>query len=221
MMRSAHRWGDADKLDTLLRCCDVAPIEYDVLMTIGYEILVPYQELAGRAMGEGQRPRETISLVDYDRAVEICLVNGWLKILTAEDCERDSQLWATVPYPKCSFAAYQPGLVDFTPAGAQLHQQLTTQLHALHHVRPSAACFNTDTSGRIEIYSTTHRLCREQRQAIQQNPDHYTGEKVKIIQSSAIRPIGPWWMSRWQLMLRGYHASVSYHLLATDLGHLL
>lgn len=144
-----------------------------------------------------------------------CLANGWIKILTSEDCLMDRQYWEPQRYVTWgSFNEYRPGGVDFTPSGwaafAQLSQTLRgiqwdhEYMHIAEHMFSEPEC--------LSIVSGTEESILQHLQATLDGshgsePQEWMQQRIPL-EFIGPYPIAHWWPARFIELPKAYRLDV-------------
>lgn len=185
--------------------------EYYILGTVGYDIVVPPDELVRITFSEVKGDiRGEFATEVYVAAIRSCIEKGWLKILDDSDCERDEQRRRQEPHPICNISVYEPGCVEFTEEGASRYIQLCDDLAKLCELTPERVGWNSEQHGLLDLYGDTETSCAQELQEIVAYPESYLGECTHITSVSGIQPCGSWWISRFELIPEGFHVRIRY-----------
>lgn len=161
------------------------------------------------------RRANRLSDSSYDSAACACLANGWIKILTSEDCLRDLEYWEPQRYVTWGyFNEYRPGGVDFTPLGWAAFAQLSQTLRGIQwdHEYMHIAELMFSEPECLSIVSGTEESVMQDLQATLDGSDG--SEQQEWLQQrtplefTGPYPIAHWWATRFIELPKAYRLDV-------------
>ena len=104
------------------------------------------------------------SKAEAEYAVEQCLANEWIKVLSEQDAEEDRLRWKNDPNQNYSDGPYRPGCVELTSAGWNAYVRLAIEqrkVTVMDLYRASGHCI-WRVPGRVSLlYMSEEMLNRE------------------------------------------------------------
>lgn len=203
-----------DEYENLLASSGITGPEESVLSTVSYGMVMGFESLVFNTYKCAYRKDKDsadCAIREIRQAVTSCLDKGWLKVLTAEDCRRDTEFRLNMSYPCAdSFDRYVEGRIDFTSKGYELWQVIIHSTNPAGYLRIEVG-LNRRVSGRIEIYAETPDACIHHRDEICEKIEFYVGFKATVITRSSPVPMGPWYASRFHLVPKGFQVVIIYY----------
>lgn len=181
------------------------------MCSVGYRVPYPPARLAAHSesCSHGDR-RGDFPLIDHLQAVDRCLEKGWLTILTPEHFEAEQQRLHDSTVPEVLDIGYEPGHVDFTPAGYSLQRAIVGEIFGESHLQQcDAGCNFEDAFFRYDVYAPTSDLCshlmswRMDQGECFARPAHFVG-------ATGPEPIGAWKPCRFITLPSGFYGRVQF-----------
>lgn len=200
-----------DQDDAIVRRSGITRAEFNLLHSVEIvDGLYPSDRLIAHARFLDSAADEDYSVEEYQTALEQCFQKGRLKMLTAEDCERDRARWVQEPDQFISEAEYEAGHVEFTGAGADLYYRI---LEEMAHARGEEPFHDTlgyawRFPGQVRIFGVSEeRVRNELPNSEQEGCWLYTG-KMTIHRIEGPFPVGPWWINRFIRLPTGFRMDI-------------
>jgi hypothetical protein len=198
----------------------VSLVEYHVMITVGYGIVLKPDELASWSVGEASGdPRGEFPLSEHLDAVNHCIEKQWLALLTPEECEREAERRQSERLPDLTDTFLSPGAVDFTQEGYLIYRKLTLGINGKEHLQFKDSGWNLDDERKeVHILAETEERCRMRIEEFTGKPSFYIGEidlPVQVVNVSGPTPVGPWRPNRFIIIPNGFYAKVDYKVLST------
>lgn len=157
-----------------------------------------------------------LSRAEMEHTAQKCLAQGWIKVLTFQDCEDDRRRWVNDPHQNWSESGYHPGRVDFTEAGwtafAALAEGQAKRTAA--EAPPAMIRCLWRAPGCVSILSLSEQQLREELAAVKAGKDELTGGSLSAAHTVGEivgpYPIGPWWVKRFVQSSVGYRLDVFF-----------
>jgi hypothetical protein len=175
----------------LLKLHGVSFSEWNVLLSVGYGIRYPdclTQVTAGESLGRFG----AVSLVEAEEAVQSCLAKGWLQVVDEPALRKMRQYLESRGVKDFDGSLPLVREIDFTPAGAELHQRVRKEWNGPDWPKPSYVSWKQ--GGIWRAYSETLE------DALDASEDYRRDPNLRSI--SAPIPVGPWsaltstWLTR-------------------------
>ena len=102
-------------------------------------------------LAQAIRPKD-FAASEYEQAVTACIAQGWIKVLTQEDCLADAARWEGEPHQ--DLETYREGSIDYTPSG----WEFSVRLHSARYGGGVEGLFSGgidylwDTPGQLTVY---------------------------------------------------------------------
>jgi hypothetical protein len=164
--------------------------------------------------------RKDYSASELHQAVLDCLAQGWIKVLTKEDCLFDTARWkgdvkeAYNTYRKEAYNAYREGSIDFTQAGWEVFAEFQGKYGGIDRLLSSAATYLWNTPGQVSLLATSEESLLAEIEQVKNGTDDLYFESLskdrtitKIVGPYAI---GLWWVTRFYQAPQGYRADIFY-----------
>jgi len=203
----------------------VSLVEYYVMNTVGYEIILKPDELASWSVGESMDdPWGEFPLSEHLDAINHCIEKQWLKILTKEECELEVERRRSERLPDLTDAFLSPGTVDFTQEGCLLYRRIKQEINGEKHLQFKDSGWNLDEERKeVHILAETEEMCRRRISEFENNPSGYLGVggvevPAKVVNISGPTPIGPWRPNRFIVIPNGFYAKVDYEVVNLPSG---
>ena len=150
------------------------------------------------------------TIEQYENAIDSCLEKSLLKILTTEDCNIDKERWLNDDNQNLDEEPYLPGNLDFTISGAKIFNDLLdTFLKNKGHKRFNGRiCLKWKNEGILSILSKLKKDIISELEVLQEPGLLGSGEQ--IIDIGRPFPIGPWWITRFNRLSRGWRVDIKY-----------
>src|SRR5262249_48489952 len=180
-----------------LRRHGVSSCEDAVLLMVHYHITVPPRQIAEYAKGyadDAGNPLGRFPLRAYLRAVDRCVEQGWLTVLTEAFFEREARRRLVSGVPEVIDPSYRPGHLAFTEAGFAFYQAL---LRELNPGWPPEDYWGWNYgAGRrtFDLFAEDAGRCHSLLQELEQdgNLAWYAGGPARVVRVAGPYPIGPW-----------------------------
>ena len=185
--------------------------EYHVLCTAHHRVSLPPDRFVAHTLAASQGDKlGRFSLDEYAEALERLIAAGLLRCLTEEDLARDRERRLHTSIPEVLDDTYEPGHVDFTPAGFALHREILRAIFGESIL--ADAGFNLDAERcRIDVYATTAGACESLMDEIRAGGGSYTGLDSTVFEDThGPVPIGPWMPNRFMTHPAGFHGTLHY-----------
>lgn len=206
---------DIDKTtQKVLRACQISLCEHFLMCTVGYGILLPPEKLVqtSASLSEGD-PRGEYTSAQYMEALQACIQEKWLQVITEKLYEQEMNSRKTADVPEIHNSSFAPGVIDFTEVGYLLHRQVLIDIFGTEHIQYSDSGWEFDeTCNEIHVYAPTRELCIKRVDELKQSPSDYIGHDVRHIAAYAPEPIGCWKPNRFIVLPHGFHAVAQYQL---------
>lgn len=181
-----------------------------------YIVLDSVEHMMGRVIPERIPPYaqaimdHTVSLDRYHKAVESCLIKGWLRILSQADCEEDRTRWENDDNQFISGFDYQEGNTDFTPQRGLLFDQISSEWLVRRGMKPYSGYGQSQKiPNQVRIFSAYEAnllLLVENVERTRKEDLHWLGESVRIVGVEGPEQISNWWINRFVQLPIGYRA---------------
>lgn len=162
------------------------------------------------------RPGTVFTRAELEQAAEDCLARGWVKILSAQDCEADRVRWQSDPNQNWSEANYQVGRVDFTDTGWTIFTKMVNryQRRSPNETKDESTRYLWQTPGCVSILSLSEQELRRELAAVRAGQDELTGGGLSAEHrvGEIVGPylIGPWWVKRFLKASVGYRLDIFF-----------
>ncbi len=162
--------------------------------------------------------RDAHSAAELHLGITNCLVQGWIKVLTREDCLADRARWTNDPHQDQDWVkmSYKEGSIDFTQTGWEVF----VRQHQLRYGGDLDRLFGTgstplwDTPGRVSLLCVSENTVLDEIAEIRCGKDDLRGESLSakhhVTEIIGPYPIGPWWVNRFYQAPQAYRADISY-----------
>lgn len=198
-------------LSAILRDAGISPAEYAVLWHVQDTVVQPRYVIADwTARNLPNTGSSDLTFEDCLRSVDSLIHRGLLIELSAADIEADLARWKSEPLP-VSWGVDRgrnPGDVDLTEHGFGLMDALTRQQFPNLERSPLMG-YNDETPGLIRVFGETEESCKRQLQSvverIDETPWHWPEASFEV---EPMRPLGPWWHSRFARVPTGFEVVV-------------
>lgn len=186
--------------------------EHFVLCTVGQRVPLEREALAEHtfSLSSGD-PRGRFTLVEYVAAVDACAARGWLVPLGEAAREAARRELESVPHLEHDREFTERlGVLDFTPAGWELHGRMLVLIFGFDTRPRRKAGFNVDLeAGKAQVLALTADACRAQVEACRERVVGLAGA-VRFVEATEPEPIGPWKPSRFETFPTGFQAFVRW-----------
>lgn len=146
-----------------------------------------------------------------EEALDACLLKGWVKVLTQEDCQNDEVRWVEEENQAISENEYQEGHMDFTPEGAQLWNRIHKEHAEASGERwASGIRYAWRFAGQVRVFSAYEDELREVVEAIRTGKDILSTEEIRIERIEGPFVLGEWWLNRFVRLPQGYRQDIHY-----------
>ena len=147
---------------------------------------------------------------EYENAINSCLEKSFLKILTIDDCFKDEKRWLNDDNQNLDGIPYKPNNLDFTKSGAKLYSDVLDSLSDKKwHMRFNGSiCYKWKHEGILSILSKLKKDIISEL-----NKLHEPGvleDAEQIIDIGKPYPIGPWWITRFDRLRKGWRVDIKY-----------
>lgn len=186
--------------------------EHYVMCSASYRVTYPPDAFVEHAFAasRGDRRGEP-SLAELTAALEGLRSRGLLTCLTAADIEEEAARRAASTIPEVDDIGYESGMVDFTPRGYAVHQEVIRAIYGDDFARNEGG-FNVDLAeGRFDVYAASAEPCRSLMDAIEADGDAHTGEEgTRVVERDGPNAIAQWRPNRFITRDTGYHGVVRF-----------
>jgi hypothetical protein len=199
------------ELAQILTDLGLTPAEYAVLFHVTDTVVIEREGLA--VWVADNLPNcvpQDLTLADCRAAIDALLRRELLVELTEADLAQDLARWRAEPLP-VSWGVDRDrriGDVDLTEAGFRIDETIT-RLRSPTYTRRPVQGYNDEQPGVIRVFGETEDVCQRAVEhlvnRIDQAPWHWTRSLLAV---DAIRPLGPWWHSRFELISTGFEIVV-------------
>ncbi len=200
-----------EALSAILAAVGVSPAEYTVMWHVRDTVVQPRDVIAGWAADNV--PADVagdIAFEDCLHATDSLIRRGLLIELTAPDIEADLARWLgeLLPVSWGVDRDRRPGDIDLTAAGFELIEAIVRQKFP-DLKRAPVEGYDDTSPGVIRVFGETEECCRRAVEhivgRIHDDPWRWARDSVRI---DAMRPLGPWWHSRFQRIPAGFEIVV-------------
>ncbi len=195
----------------------IARIEFDILDTVHLHCDLARTHVAEYAVFfDSPNLEPSFTLAEYEAATETCIKKGWLKVLTAEDCEQDRLRWQNDPNPYGDEIEYKADNVDFTEEGARLFYSVLVAMDTAEGKRPyhDRIRYAWNVSGQVGVFGAYEDEVKQSAEDAVTGENWLGGEVQRIERAAGPFPIGPWWLNRFVQLPQGYRADIYYTAFA-------
>ena len=150
--------------------------------------------------------RLTVMFEECLRSVESLIHRGLLVELSAADIQVDLVRWKneTLPVSWGVDRDRYPGDVDLTEQGFRLMESITQQQFPNRKPSPMMG-YNNETPELIRVFGETEESCKRQLQSVVERINETPWRWPRgSFQVENIRPVGPWWYSRFERAPTGF-----------------
>lgn len=196
-----------------LQSLGLTKAEYHVLWTLYIDYPMSHEKLVEMAIWElGVGLVTDHNAQEYEQAVAACQSRGWIAPRTEDECRKEEARWQNETHP-CMSLPCQAGDLELTDSGATLFFSARKRKDAARGRQPyqGAMLFIYDEPpGQIRFLAAHEADLREELEMIQAGSSGVFGTERQV--ESVVGPfaIGPWWVSRFELLPDGYGAEVRY-----------
>jgi hypothetical protein len=200
-----------DTLSAILRDAAISPAEYAVLWHVRDTVVRPRDVIADWAADNLPGVvSPAITVDDCLRATDSLIRRALLIELTAADIEADLVRWRTEALP-VSWGVDRdryPADVDLTEAGFHLIESIMRKWFPAPKRSPFIG-YNDEQPGMIRVFGETAESCQHATESIVARIDGVPWRWPRdSVQLDAMRPLGPWWYSRFERAPEGFHIVV-------------
>ena len=198
-------------LSTILGEAGVTPAEYAVMWHVGDTVVQPRDAIAfWTASNLPNNVPADITVEECLQAVDSLIRRSLLVELSTSDIEVDLARWRNESLP-VSWGVDRDryvGDVDLTEAGFRLMESVTQQEFPDLKRSPLMG-YNNETPGMIRVFGETEESCERQLKnvvdRIDETPWRWSRDSFQV---EAMRPLGPWWYSRFERVPTGFEVAV-------------
>ncbi len=152
---------------------------------------------------------------EYEKAIDSCLANFYIKILSKDDCKHDEKRWEYDDNQFCEDDKYLPGNLDFTIKGSQFYRQIKEKIFHRNGINPSIIFdgvigFKWKHQGILSIFTKRFKNLKENINMMHKDPTYLLVEKQLIEIGKPIK-IGPWWITRFDKLNSGWRVDIKYN----------
>ena len=199
------------QLSAILKNVGISSAEYAVLFHVRDTVVQPRDVIAGwTAANLPNVVPADITVEDCLQATDSLIRRGLLIELTAADVEADLSRWRTEALP-VSWGVDRdrhPGDVDLTETGFRLMEAITQQEFPDLKRSPLVG-YNNDAPDVIRVFGETEGSCERAVKnvvaRIDETPWRWPRDSVQL---EPMRPLGPWWYSRFERVSTGFEIVV-------------
>lgn len=202
------------RFDEALAEVGLSVAEWAVLRHVADTVVAPRAVLAEWTADNLPGPvPATVTVDDCAAAIGSLLARGLLVELTADDIEQDVSRWRAEALP-VTFGVHlrrEPGDVDLTQRGADAVGAVEARLRDAP--RAPVSGYADGEPGVVRAFGETEESCtRTARGLLAYPPAELVGASLVPPEIEPIRPIGPWWYSRFERVERGYEIVIRFAL---------
>ena len=156
-------------------------------------------------------PPQAQSVDQYENAIDSCLDKSFLKVLTIEDCNKDKERWLEDDNQSIDEHPYIPGNLDFTISGAKIYNDfLDTRSDdkKLHGKNTRAVYYKWKNDGVLSFITKLKKDITSELKKLQE--PGILGDGEQIIDIGNPYSIGPWWVTRFDRLNKGWRVDIKY-----------
>lgn len=201
-----------DTFLSILKECGISEEEYLVLHAVETHGQLTPEKLPDHAIFLSCCNADAPALVCYQAAMDSCFARGWLKILNADDCERDRLRWISEPNQYCGEWKYLVGNVNFTQEGAHLYDELSAEWYQSENLLPHQGTlgYAWRVPGYARLFGAYEEDVQDNLAKLESGEDFLGPDTLKIDHIGKPYPIGAWWINRFIRLPQGYSATIYY-----------
>jgi hypothetical protein len=201
----------AKAFSAILNEAGIAPAEYAVLWHVRDTVVQPRKAIAGWAASNlPNNVPSDITVDDCLQAVDWLIRRGLLIELSNSDIDADLARWGSESLP-VSWGVDRdrhPGDVDLTETGFRLTVAITQQEFPDLKRSPMMG-YNNEGPSLIRVFGESEESCGRQLKSvvdrIDETPWRWPRESFQV---EPMRPLGPWWYSRFERVPTGFEIVV-------------
>jgi hypothetical protein len=149
---------------------------------------------------------------EYERALELALAAGWLKVVTAQDRLADELRWANEPHQNWSDLPLREGSVWFTEVGWSRFEPMLRDVWAAADRSPWVGTIQNKWTppDQVSLLGASPDSLIEVMDLIPNGNSPMFPPGTQIVRTQGPYAIGPWWVHRFVQLPAGFRLDLWY-----------